>query len=81
MRLIQLSLYSEDKWEEVINYEISFLLPVQFEIPIEKVQTIPKLMKKMGIPWMDMKKGGKFLIGPYLRVYEDGYILRKRDAN
>ena len=54
---------------------------MQFEIPIVKVQTIPKLMKKMGIPWMDMKKGGKFLIGPYLRVYEDGYILRKRDAN
>ena len=65
MRLIQLSLYSEDKWEEVINYEISILRPVEFEIPIVKVQTIPKLMKKMRIPWMDMKKGGKFLIGRY----------------
>ena len=78
MRLVNLNQYNGINWKSVIEQEIKVGCPIEFIIPLDKVGKIPKLMKELDVPWLDMIKGKKFLIGPCLRVYDDGYLMRKK---
>ena len=83
MKLIRLESFPKTDWEDIISKEITYRSPVDFEFPSNDLKEVLAIMKKLEIPWLDenrKKGGGKFLIGPLLRVYDDGWILRKRSV-
>lgn len=82
MKLIRLHSFPIVEWKSIIVSEMNIERPIEFEIPLGRTKEILSIMKELKIPWMDgnRKKGGKFFIGPLLRIYNDGYILRKRSV-
>ncbi len=80
MKLVRLYSFPIAEWKSIIVSEMSIKIPIEFEIPSGKTKEVLSIMKELEIPWMDRnrKKGGKFFIGPLLRVYDDGWILRRR---